>query len=65
MPNNNGHVPDTVTPRELYQAIATVTDRINRLEKVVIALAVIVASPKLGGPQISDITGAFLHLFGG
>lgn len=53
--------PDFVTFRDLHELLEKQSDRIGRLEKVVVGVLVAVASPKLGGPDVSHVIGAIVR----
>lgn len=55
--------PDFVTFRDLHELLEKQSDRIGRLEKVVVAVLVAVASPKLGGPDLSQVVAAAVAHF--
>lgn len=55
--------PEYATVRELYEQVEKVDARMGRLEKVVIALVVAVASPKVGGPDPAALISSVVHLF--
>lgn len=51
-----------VTWRDLYETVAKVEGRVNRVEKVVLVLCVVTLSPKLGGPSAPDLVTGLISL---
>lgn len=49
------------TFKDLYEVQSKIDTRMGRLEKGMIVLAVLVASPKLGGPSASQLVAVFLQ----
>lgn len=52
--------PEHVTFAYLHDQLSKIHGRIGRLEKVVIALVVVTASPKFGGPSAHEVVTALL-----
>lgn len=55
-------VDDTPTFKDFYSELGQVRTRVSRVEKIVVALVVVTASPKLGGPSAPDLVTALLGL---
>ena len=55
MHRDKGNGSRFVTIRELYELAAKIDQRIGRVEKGLILLGVLVASPKLGGPSAPQV----------
>lgn len=54
-----------VTTRELYHELEKVGARVGRVEKALIVIAILTASPKLGGPTVPQVVTAVLGVLGG